>query len=30
MARPNILLFTAHDLGDFLGTYGHPVSTPNF
>jgi arylsulfatase A-like enzyme len=30
MSKPNILLFTAHDLGDFLSTYGHPTPTPNF
>lgn len=28
--RPNILLFIPHDLGDFLGCYGHPtVRSPN-
>ena len=29
MARPNVILITPHDLGDFLGCYGTPVSTPN-
>lgn len=29
MDRPNVILFTAHDLGDFLGTYGHPMATPH-
>lgn len=29
MPRPNVILFTAHDLGDFLSTCGHPTSTPN-
>jgi arylsulfatase A-like enzyme len=28
--RPNIILFTVHDLGDFTSPYGHPVATPNF
>ena len=28
--RPNIILFTVHDLGDFTSPYGHPVETPNF
>lgn len=27
--RPNILIITCHDLGDYLGCYGTPVSTPN-
>ena len=27
--KPNILLITAHDLGDYLGCYGTPVSSPN-
>ncbi|OHD74472.1 MAG: hypothetical protein A2177_12830 [Spirochaetes bacterium RBG_13_68_11] len=30
MPRTNVILFTAHDLGDFLSTYGHPTSTPSF
>jgi arylsulfatase A-like enzyme len=30
MTRPNVILFTAHDLGDFLSTYGHPTPTPSF
>jgi N-sulfoglucosamine sulfohydrolase len=30
MPRPNVILFTAHDLGDFLSTYGHPTPTPSF
>ncbi len=30
MPRPNILVFVPHDLGDFLGCYGHPdVASPN-
>jgi N-sulfoglucosamine sulfohydrolase len=28
MPRPNVILFTAHDLGDFPSTYGHPTPTP--
>lgn len=27
--KPNLLLLHCHDLGDFLGCYGHPVLTPN-
>ena len=27
--RPNILMITLHDLGDYLGCYGTPVATPN-
>ncbi len=27
--RPNILIITCHDLGDYLGCYGTPVTTPN-
>ena len=26
---PNILIITCHDLGDYLGCYGTPISTPN-
>ncbi|NQT59269.1 MAG: sulfatase [Bacteroidetes bacterium] len=29
MKRPNILIITCHDLGDYLGCYGTPVATPN-
>ncbi|MBN1642104.1 MAG: sulfatase [Anaerolineae bacterium] len=29
MARPNVILITPHDLGDFVGCYDTPVSTPN-
>lgn len=29
MSRPNVILFTAHDLGDFVSPYGHPTPTPN-
>ena len=29
MEKPKILLITAHDLGDYLGCYGTPVSSPN-
>jgi N-sulfoglucosamine sulfohydrolase len=28
-SRPNILVITCHDLGDYLGSYGEPVDTPN-
>lgn len=27
--RYNVLIFTCHDLGDYLGCYGTPVRTPN-
>ena len=27
--KPNILVITCHDLGDYLGCYGTPVETPN-
>jgi N-sulfoglucosamine sulfohydrolase len=29
MPRPNVILFTVHDLGDFPAPYGHPTPTPN-
>jgi N-sulfoglucosamine sulfohydrolase len=29
MSRPNVVLITCHDLGDFLRCYGTPVLTPN-
>jgi arylsulfatase A-like enzyme len=29
MQRPNILILTPHDLGDFLPCYGTPVEAPN-
>ena len=29
MPRPNVIVITPHDLGDFVGCYGAPVSTPN-
>ena len=29
MTRPNVLIITPHDLGDFLGCYNVPVATPN-
>jgi len=29
MNRPNVLIITCHDLGDFVGCYGTPVATPN-
>jgi len=28
-SKPNILVITCHDLGDYLGCYGTPVETPN-
>ena len=27
--RPNVVIITCHDLGDYLGCYDTPVSTPN-
>jgi N-sulfoglucosamine sulfohydrolase len=27
--RPNIVIITCHDLGDYLGCYGSPVETPH-
>jgi len=27
--RPNIIIITPHDLGDFVGCYSTPVPTPN-
>lgn len=27
--RPNVIVIIPHDLGDYLGCYGHNVSTPN-
>ncbi len=29
LQRPNIIVITCHDLGDYLGCYGTPVHTPN-
>ncbi len=29
MARPNVVVITCHDLGDYLGCYGTPVQTPH-
>ena len=29
MSRPNVIIITPHDLGDFLGCYGHGVETPH-
>jgi arylsulfatase A-like enzyme len=29
MSKPNVLIFVAHDLGDFLPAYGTPVVAPN-
>ncbi len=28
MKRPNIIVITCHDIGDFQSPYGHPVQTP--
>jgi len=29
MNRPNVVFITCHDLGDYLGCYGTPLTTPN-
>ena len=29
MDKPNVVIITCHDLGDYLGPYGVPVETPN-
>jgi len=29
MQRPNLIIMTCHDLGDYLSCYGTPVQTPN-
>jgi len=29
MSKPNVIVITCHDLGDYLGCYGVPVETPN-
>jgi len=29
MPKPNVIVITPHDLGDFIGCYGHPIPTPH-